>query len=455
MSCIHCDPKNKVPGDAAMEACVVSSMMQSPDAATAAREIVGEADFGNPACAVIFQAVTALSDAGCPVSMVSVCSWLDERDKLTMAGGNGGVGSVLAETYDFQAVRFYARQVALLSRRRKMLLLAAEMASIAQFGSHETDWKEGLAAVMAPIMRKADLLMADGKGTEITELRDVTRKYLDYYDGAGVAGIDPPVSTGISSLDALLSGGIRREYIIIGGKQGHGKTLLAMQLAGHLANDGRPGLVVGYEMSDLEVFMRDLARESAVRLNAVMGREQFESGETQSITRTISRLTQGWDVGYIDNPRITIDSVIAHARSRKREGRLDWMVVDYLQLIPRRKGRERGDEILMELSGQLNLLRKELQCTIIAPVQLNDDGLIRDGRAILDAPQLFIRIEMDEHEGQDGLNEVADTGKLRILKNRFGANNRTCSVKREGEYQRFVEYDPPYQPPQPKKSSRR
>jgi len=119
-------------------------------------------------------------------------------------------------------------------------------------------------------------------------------------------------------------------------------------------------------------------------------------------------------------------------------------VIDYLQLVPvaQRSG-ERADQMLKTISETAERLRKELGCTLIAPVQLNDDGMIRDARAILDAPQVFLRIDMDVHESEDGNEETADTGRIKILKNRFGASNRSVAVRRNGALQRFEDDDDP------------
>ena len=157
-----------------------------------------------------------------------------------------------------------------------------------------------------------------------------------------------------------------------------------------------------------------------------------------------------WDVHFIEDPFVTMETIAAHARALHRVKPLDFMVVDYLQLVPlHNTGKEREDIQLKNLSDSLERIRKDLGCTLIAPVQLNDDGLIRNARSILDSPQVFFRIEMDEVEGEDGQMESGDYGKIKVCKNRYGRNNVSFRVFRNGPLQRFEDSDD-RQPSKPK-----
>lgn len=442
-TCPWCEPGVTLPGSGEMDRAVLSCMMQAPATAVdAALQLLTAADFYTPAAGTLFDVICRRYAAGEPVDAMALTAYLYDRGMIEGLGGPLFVTECYTAATLTNHVRHYAEAVATASKRRQMARLASELACAAIHGSQDSDdWRD---AAM-PLMRRADALLVDGTASEVIPLKEVATRYLDYVD-SNPGGIDPPVRTGINRLDSLLTGGIRREYTLIGGRQGHGKTLLAMQLAGKLAAAGRRGYVVGYEMSALQILMRDIARETRVPVTHVMGREPFEGMEVQQVTRGISRMVEGWDVWYTDSPYVTLEGVAAHARSLHRQKPLDFIVIDYLQLVPMKRARgnqERSDEILKDISVQAERLRKELGCTLIAPVQLNDDGLIRDARGILDAPQAFIRIEMEEAAGEDGAIQSGDNGFLRVLKNRFGITNRACPVFRNGNYQCFEDREPP------------
>lgn len=441
-ACHFCDPSTPPPGDARMDMSVISCMMQAPASAVdAAAQILKPDDFLTEACGLLFDVITRQYSAGEPVEPVAIMGYLYEKGLIEKLGGPAFVSECYTAATSPENVKFYAAAVLDASKRRQMAHIASEMARVAVLGdSAATDggWREA----MMPLMRRADAALMDGQADELIPLKQVAFQYSDHCDNNTLKGVDAAVPTGIKGVDEIMEGGIRREYILIGGRQGHGKTLLAMQFAGVLANAGRRGLVIGYEMTALQILMRDIARESRTPLSHVMGRVPFEGMEIQTVTRSIARLMEGWDVHYTQSPYITLESVAAHARTLHRHKPLDFLVIDYLQLIPRKGGKERSDEILVTLSNQVERLRKELGCTLIAPVQLQDQGLIRDARGILDAPQVFIRIEMEELDGEDGCKESGDNGTLKFMKNRFGSSNRSCPVYRNGTYQAFEDREP-------------
>jgi len=449
MNCPFCEAKTINTGIEQMEHCVISCMLQSPSLAIdAALKILKPSDFSTGPAGLLFGVITQFQSEGKDVDPMTITGYLYDKGMIETVGGPAFVSDVYTQAPNPLHIKHYAEKVLDASKRRQLYQIAHQMAHHALGTSDsEGDWRDEIL----PLMRLADGALMDGAVDEIRPLKAVAGKYLDFVN-AGAGSIDPPVTTGIKRLDQLFLGGIRREYIIIGGRQGHGKTLLAMQLAGHLANAGRRGYVVGYEMADLQILMRDIAREARIPVSHVMGREPFTGHEPVKASQTICAMMEKWDIHYTDSPYITLDSVAAHARSLHRVKPLDFIVVDYLQLIPRKGPKTmRADQMVEELSKQLSRLQKELNCTVISPVQLNDDGLIRDARSILDAPQAFIRIEMKTEENELGESIASNTGRLRVLKNRFGVSDKSCPVFRNGNYQCFEdrEEDPPKEAKRP------
>lgn len=426
---------------------LVSCMIQTPETQIdAALRALKTEDFSHESTALLFDIIVRRHQSDEAVDTVSLMSYVYDKglqEKITPVF----LSECATASPNPSHTPHYANQIVEFSKRRQMVKFASELASAAlEGGGMDSDWRTGAAEAM----RKADAALMGRDGDEIIHIKQVSDDYVDVFEKDVMVGIDPFVSTGIDGLDKFLDGGIRREYMLIGGLQGHGKSLLAMQLAGKMAAAGKRGLIVGYDMSPLQVYMRDLARETGVPLNQIMGRAKIEGNMMfQAVTRGVSRLAGEWDVAYTKSPYITLDTAAAHARSLHRQKPLDFVVVDYLQAVPYTKGKnERTDEALVRLSEKLDKLQKELNCALIAPVQLNEDGMIGGARALLNAPQVFLRIEMETAENQDGEMEAGDNGFIQILKNRFGAKDRRCPVFRNGPLQRFEdrEYTKPSKP---------
>lgn len=73
-----------------------------------------------------------------------------------------------------------------------------------------------------------------------------------------------PVPTGFDQIDRLVGGGLRRtELVLLGGAQGIGKTITALQMARNLAlNEATYAFYVSYEHSEIHLLNRLICQES-------------------------------------------------------------------------------------------------------------------------------------------------------------------------------------------------
>ncbi|MBN1219340.1 MAG: AAA family ATPase [Anaerolineae bacterium] len=73
-----------------------------------------------------------------------------------------------------------------------------------------------------------------------------------------------PIPSGFDQIDRLIGGGLRRtELVLLGGPQGIGKTITALQMARNLAfNEATYALYVSYEHSEIHLLNRLICQES-------------------------------------------------------------------------------------------------------------------------------------------------------------------------------------------------
>ena len=73
-----------------------------------------------------------------------------------------------------------------------------------------------------------------------------------------------PIPTGFDQVDRLIGGGLRKtELILLGGAQGIGKTITALQMARNLAlNEATFALYISYEHSEVHLLNRLICQES-------------------------------------------------------------------------------------------------------------------------------------------------------------------------------------------------
>jgi replicative DNA helicase len=82
-----------------------------------------------------------------------------------------------------------------------------------------------------------------------------------------------PVPTGFDQIDRLIGGGLRRtELVLLGGAQGIGKTITALQMARNLAlNEATYAFYVSYEHSEVHLLNRLVCQESIDATKEVAG----------------------------------------------------------------------------------------------------------------------------------------------------------------------------------------
>jgi replicative DNA helicase len=135
-----------------------------------------------------------------------------------------------------------------------------------------------------------------------------------------------------------------------------------------------------------------------------------------------------WDLEIRDDCH-TLGSIVASARMSHARKPITLMVVDYLQLVrgDRNNGDSREREVA-EVSRTLRLLALELNCVVVALSQLNDDGRLRESRAIGQDATAVWAVSDSSNEGHKS---------IQIPAQRNAESNVGCELEFRGEYASF------------------
>jgi len=181
-------------------------------------------------------------------------------------------------------------------------------------------------------------------------------------------GMITGISTGFSDLDKFTHGLHGGDLIILAGRPGMGKTLLAMNIAEHIAiKEKRSVAIFSLEMSKQQLVERALI--SVARLDA----EKVQSGtlEAESFTRLSNAIPKLSEVKLFveDHSSVSITDIRSKCRRIKREHGLSLVVVDYITLM---SGDGENETIRIgNISRGLKLLARDLDVPVIAISQLN------------------------------------------------------------------------------------
>jgi replicative DNA helicase len=242
--------------------------------------------------------------------------------------------------------------------------------------------------------------------------------------GGKIKGIE----TGLIDLDRLINGLNKQEMIIVAARPGQGKTTLANNIAINVAKKNKHVAIFNLEMSKEQIFEKILSNVSMVECNKISNGSLSKEDWL--------RLGKGENtlIGLSDNMKVydrtlKIDSILAKAKKLKKQGKLDVLIIDYLQLVEGDKKQSREQEV-SSISRKLKQLSKELNISVIALSQLSRAPEQRaDHRPILSDLRESGAIEQDSDviifcyrdEYYNAETEEKNIMEMIIGKNRNGA----------------------------------
>ncbi len=186
--------------------------------------------------------------------------------------------------------------------------------------------------------------------------------------GKGVIGLD----TGFKKLNEYTLGFQKGELIILAARPGIGKSAFALNVAANACLNLKAHVAFfSLEMSVDQLVMRLLSAKSNVPL------QKIRSGNMtpDEMTRVLAAKAKFDDSNlYIDEGISgNLEDVKVKCRKLKREGKLDVIIVDYLQLLSLTAGQDKLStyERVTKLSRGLKMLARELNVPVLALSQLS------------------------------------------------------------------------------------
>lgn len=372
------------------EQIVIGAMMTSRDAITEVCEIVEDGDFHQPRHAVVFRAIVSARDAGVPTEAPALAGRLIDAGDLDRVGGYAYLHECVEAVPTAATAGYYARRVAELADRRRIRLVGVQLGEAATRPERSAEELTELANKLVQGAAPRD------KTNGLVAFGDMADAELTAIELAPITG--PGLFTGFSDLDRLLDGIQPQEIVILAGRPGMGKTILAMDIARH--NAFKCNKVVAFfslEMTRKQLFRRVVSSETRIS-NSRIKRGDLTADEWKKITNRVGEVAEA-PLFIDDSKDTTIAKVANRCRQLKaRTGRIDAVFIDYLQIMTRAR-QNSGEQEIAELSRGMKVLAGEMDCPIFLVCQLN--------RAL--AGRTVKVPELTDLRGSGSLEQDADT----------------------------------------------
>ena len=281
------------------------------------------------------------------------------------------------------------------------------------------------------------------KDDEEGSMENVISKTVDYIHEMHENGTG--LSTGFESIDSLLGGMRGGTLTVLAGRPSMGKSTLALNIADNISKSKKV-LFYSLEMQQVQLMMKMVACATEINLNKV-DRNELSEDENDRFYKGLSS-KQKQHMTILDKGGVAVRDIVSKARQVHGQTGLDFIVIDYLQIMKYDKGREISE--LGSITRELKYLSKELDIPIILLSQLsrgveqreNKRPLMSDLRSSGEIEQdadCIIMVYRDEYYNKE---ESDDRGLAEIIvaKNRMGQIG-WVKCKFEGEYSKFSDME--------------
>jgi replicative DNA helicase len=363
------------------EKSLLSSMLQDPQEyiGVAIEEKLTKEHFYLPAHSTLFGFLIELFELGEVVELVSLTQRLLDRGLLDRVGGPG----TLTDLYTYAPSPGHFRHH--LQHVKDKFVLRSIIQNANEAIAQAYDAPDEVAGLLDSVEARM-LAIREGSETQkaatIKQIVDeVSVQFQVLLTGEkGSQGL----STGYAELDRM-SGGLKPgEMFVIAARPSMGKTSLMMNLVEHICIDlGKPGMVFSCEMSAFQLVQRLVFSRAKFALSQLSRGYKPDKRDLQHIHRACLEITAS-KLFIDDSAGISINELRAKARRKKRDEDIQFIAIDYLQLMKSRtkQAENSREREIAEISAGIKGLAKELSIPIVILAQLNRGPEGRTGKSL-------------------------------------------------------------------------
>jgi replicative DNA helicase len=365
--------------------------------------------FQKPSHQEIYSTLLSSWINGTPHDLVTLTDALRSSGELKKVGGHAYLNEVSTTSMFPSQIGSYIEIIIRDFTRRQMIVICGDFTERAHDDNEDvqqvlTDMQTQVAAITMepPKRRKA--------------FQDILLDTISSIENGDPHKAD--IRSGIASLDAVVRMQ-RGNLIVIAGMAKAGKSALAGTIMLHaLVEQGLRVVIISLEMNAEEIALRMISSIGGINLRAI--------GNSPT-AHEMDKISRAADVLYscVGRFEIVTDArelhpILAACRQLHKEKPLDLIILDYIQLVDSsgQRKNETRQEVVAQVSRSAKGLASELNCVVIGLSQLNDDGKLRESRAIGQDANALISVDATEGDGRI----------LSIVAQRSGASGVDCEV---------------------------
>ena len=301
------------------------------------------------------------------LDLVTLKAQLMKRGTFDKVGGM----EYIVETVNFVpssfGVKEYVRIIKECSVRRKMIKGYAE-ASRALY-----DPQSSVNSITDYVQDK--VLGGSEKPKNITCFADAYREFIADLDERRKSGEKfPGIKTGFKDFDRMTGGLESGKLYVIGGRPSMGKSALALNIASHIAYNGKVVLFFSLEMKCNEVIKRVISYMTNIK-NGVIKTASITEEERKEMDKAAGRFTDNSlfieDDSYQTISKITSTCIRLNNQLRQLGKKIDCVMIDHLHLMSTSQHTNDRRFQIGDVSRGCKLLADKIESPVVLLSQLS------------------------------------------------------------------------------------
>ncbi len=408
--------------------------------------LLTDEDFYTHSNKIIYNAILELNKKNIAVDILTLSKILEDKKQIDEVGGRIGITEISSNFTNISQLNhkcFYLKELTL---RRNLIKEAHNI--LGKVYSLDEDIFDLMDEFDTNIAKIKNIEGVSTNLKHIKESVDTAIKQLDkaMNEPIKVEGIE----TGFTNIDGILQGMKNGQSITIAARPAMAKTSLLTNILTNVAKKSNKAvLFFSLEMTNRELMLRIMSAESEL-LSHKIAQGNITS---QDSIRVVEGLNKYYDTNLLidDTADITPTKMRAIAKKVRRDyGGICLIGIDFVQIIKTKEKVQNRDNEISNITRDIKILAKEMDCPIITLSQLSREcekradkrpmlSDLRDSGTIEQNSDVVMFIHRPEYYGiqtfEDGESAV-DMAEIIVAKNR-GGNVGTIRLGFEGKYTRF------------------
>ncbi|MGL5152106.1 MAG: replicative DNA helicase [Clostridium sp.] len=401
-------------------------------------------DFYRDGHKVIFKSMVEMYKKDMAVDLVTILEYLKSNDSLEKAGGITYISEISNSVPSTANLASYVKIVEDKSTLRKLIKSATRIIEDSYNNQGEVD------TVVDQAQKKVFDISEKKNSSDFEILADVLeRGFVEIERLCNNKGDITGVGSGFKDLDEKTSGFQKGDMVLIAARPSMGKTTFALNITENAAlRQGKTVVVFSLEMPREQLAYKLLCSEANVDMLRLRT-GNLDDKDWENIARATGPLSKA-RIFIDDTAGVTVMEMRNKCRRlRMEQGKIDMIMIDYLQLMSGSSGSDNRQQEVSEISRSIKALAKEMECPVIALSQLSRApeqradhrpmlSDLRESGSIEQDADVVMFLYRDEYYNKE--TEEKNVGECIIAKQRNGPVG-TVKLAWLGQYSKFGDLD--------------